>query len=280
MKMKYPTGVKELDSLLSGGYECKILTQFYGHTKAGKTTLAAYVPIGQIYKYYKEIKGGLPPNHKFFVVDGDGGFDSDRAEQVWKGIGLADEDIQTIQKNLAYWQPTSFGEQHTIIMKVIPEIIEPSKKEKKKEVVAPLYPLVLIADPLIAEYRGHVLTTPRKFKMVVVGESTGKLDRQLIKFRSLAVKYNCPAIITSWPGSEVGQQMKTRNGEPPPTPEQEMIGGRAFGFLPKTIIELQIPFKGLPLRQAVIDKHRSQPEGLSCQFRLTDKGIEPFGVAE
>lgn len=278
--MKYTTGVKELDDLLGGGYECKILTEFYGPTKAGKTTLASYVPIGQIYKYYKEFKGGLPPNHKFFLVDGDGGFDSDRAAQVWRGIGLTEEDIKIIEKSLLYWQPTSFHEQHTIIMKEIPNIIEPSKNKKKQEQAVPIYPLVLIADPLIAEYRGHVLTTPRQYKMVTIGESTGKLDRQLIKMRSLAVKYNCPAIVTSWPGSEAGQQMKTKNGQPPPKPEQDMIGGRAFGFLPKTIIELQIPFEGLPIRKAIINKHRSKPEGLSCQFRLTDKGVEPLTQGE
>jgi DNA repair protein RadB len=275
--MKYTTGVKELDDLLSGGYESRIVTQFYGPTKSGKTTLAAYTPIGQVYKYYKESKGGIPSNHKFFVVDGDGGFDHDRAEQVWRGMQLTEEDIEEIRKNLLYWQPTSFGEQHTIIMKEIPSIIEPStSKDKKKQTAQPIYPLLLVADPLIAEYRGHVLTTPRRFKMVVVGESTGKLDREIIKLRQLAVKYGCPAIITSWPGSDVGKMMKTEDGKPPPAAEQNMIGGRAFGFIPKTIIELQILVKGLPLRRAVIEKHRAKPEGLSCQFRLTDRGVESF----
>lgn len=276
--MKYSTGCQALDDLLGGGYECRILTQFFGSTKAGKTTLAAYVPIGQIYKYYKEQKGGLPPNHKFFIVDGDGGFDSERAWQVWRGIGLSEEDIKEVERNLLYWQPTSFSEQHNIIITEIPNIIEPAKKENKKasQPVEPIYPLLLVADPLIAEYRGHVLTTPRKFKMVVIGESTGKLDRQLIKLRSLAVRYNCPAIVTSWPGSMVGAAMKTEEGTPPPTAEQAMIGGRAFGFIPKTIVELQIPIKGLPLRKAVLYKHRSKPEGLHCTFRLTDTGISDF----
>jgi len=56
--------------------------------------------------------------------------------------------------------------------------------------------------------------------------------------------------------------------------EIPMIGGRAFGYLPKIIVELRIPNEGEPIREAYLFKARGMPAGKSVQFKLCDSGIE------
>jgi len=252
--MKYSTGSKALDELF-GGYYTRVVHEFYGPTKAGKTTLSSYVPIGRIYNSIVQSKGSLPPKARFFVIDGDGGFDFERAEQVWKGLGI--ENTEDVFDHLVYWQPTSFEEQHNIIAKELNKQI----KEKSYQ------PLFIAADPLVAIYRGIILRTSHKYRMVTIGDYTGKLDLELITLRHIAVKYNIPVVVTSWPGSKAGEGM----GAPPA--EIPVIGGRAFGFMPKLMVELRIPKDGCLVREAFLYKHRSKPEGRSCYFKLTDAGI-------
>jgi len=42
----------------------------------------------------------------------------------------------------------------------------------------------------------------------------------------------------------------------------------------KIIIELTIPVDRMPMRKAILIKHRAKPVGLEAVFRLTGKGIE------
>jgi len=256
--MQYTTGCKALDELF-GGYYTRVVHEVYGPTKAGKTTLSAYVPIGQIYKTIMEKSRSVPSKGRFFVVDGDGGFDFERAEQIWRGIGI--ENPEDVFNRLSYWQPTEFKEQHNVITVDI-------KQEIKKKGYIPLF---IAADPLIAIYRGIVLRTSHKFRMVTIGDYTGKLDLQLVTLRHLAVKYNIPVVVSSWPGSPAGQAMGGPKGETP------VIGGRAFGFMPKLMVELRIPKDGSLVREAFLYKHRSKPEGRSCYFKLTENGVADVG---
>jgi len=267
--MRFTTGSKALDFIF-GGYEPGVITEFYGVSQSCKTTLCCYVPIGQIYRHWKKTRPELLKSHKFYIVDGDGGFDFERAAQVWKGMGCTDEEVEEIISRISYFQPTAFAEQHNVIMHTIPELITPLKKDQAKGAV-PVPPLLLAADPLIAIYRDKMLTTPRKFKMVQTGEYTGKLGMELNKFRHLSVKFRCPCLVSSWPGSPVRMHAK---GEVAKQPEQPMIGGRAFGFMGKIIIELTIPVDRMPMRKAILIKHRAKPVGLEAVFRLTGKGIE------
>jgi len=267
--MRYLTGCKALDDLF-GGYQTKVITQVYGPTKSGKTTLSAYVPIGRIYQQLKRALGDkFPKNGRFFVVDGDGGFDFERAEQVWRGIGLSDDDVNDIKERLIFWQPTTFKEQHEILAsegKKKPSTIQRLIKEDK------LKPLLVCADPLTAIYRGIILRTSHKMRLVTIGDYTGKLDLQLVSLRGIAVKEDCPVTISSWDVSPLSY-VKIGDEEPKP-PEQPMIGGRAFGYIPKCIVELRILQEGSPVREAYLYKHRSRPEGKTAVFRLSDKGIE------
>lgn len=255
--MKYSTGCKALDELF-GGYYARVVHEVFGPTKAGKTTLSAYVPIGRI---HLTLGSKLPPNGKFVMIDGDGGFDFERAEQVWKGMGITDPN--EIFDKLEYYQPTEFKEQHDIITGL--------NKEIKGKGWRPLF---VSADPLIAIYRGIVLRTSHQFRMVTIGDYTGKLDLQLVSLRRIAVTYNAPVVISSWPGSEAGAALKA------PPKEIPVIGGRAFGFMPKVMLELRIPVDGVPIRECFLFKHRSKPDGTSCYFKLTESGIVDVDEAD
>jgi len=249
-KTKYSTGCKSLDDLF-GGYEIGTLHEFYGETKAGKTTLSCYVPIANIYLYWKE-KNKLPKNPAFIVVDGDGGFDYDRALEVFEITGEPEKVVDLIK----FYQPTEFDELMKIVSKEIPTLVSEEK----------LSPLLISVDPIVAIYRGIVLRTPGKFKMSVMGQYTGKIDLLLVVLRKLAVDYGCPSIITSWKGSKVGEAMGADEGEVP------MIGGRAMGFLAKVVVELKT-LEGA-MREAVLWKHRSKPDGSTCKFRLSGSGVD------
>jgi len=243
----YSTGSERLDKLF-GGYETGILTEFFGGTGTGKTTLAGYVPIKQIYLKHKP----LAEKQKFIFIDGDGGFDLERAKQIWG------EHFKDIYEHLLYYQPTKFEEQHELITKKLQGFI----KERS------IKPLFIAADSMTAIYRGQVARTANRYKAATIGTLTGKLDLQLVRLRQLAVEYNCPCVVTTWTSSPVGKSLGA-------TAELPMIGGRAFGFLAKCVVRLDIAeteegFK----RFAVLLKHRSRPLGLSTEFEIVQEGVK------
>lgn len=280
---KYSTGLPELDALF-GGYQ-STLTEFYGEQGTGKTTLSAYWPITRIAVELKEKFGEIPEAGMFIMLDGDGGFDFDRAEQIWKENGLGPEEIK---KHLYYKEFTAFKEHHNFITKELEDLIE-IKKWK---------PLLVTFDPATAIYRGIVLRTDMVHRATTIGTYTGKLDLQLGNLRHLGVLYDCPIIVSSWPQSKissammesqlrkeskelskmniVGKQLLKRLEERrrQMKPEIPIVGGRAFGFLPKIIVELRRIDEASPMREAYLFKARGLPSGRTAKFKLSDKGIE------
>jgi len=56
--------------------------------------------------------------------------------------------------------------------------------------------------------------------------------------------------------------------------ESPCIGGRAFEFLPKVIVELRMVEEGSPEREAYLFKIRGGKSGGTARFKLSDLGIE------
>lgn len=259
----YTTGSKSLDNLF-GGFNKGVLHCFFGPTGSGKTTLAIYTPIANI---YKAEKANLTDKHKFFIIDGDGGFDIDRATDCWEANGLKANDIA---KHLITWEPTEFSDQHKIFSGgkggALGELETMISEEK-------CIPLLITADPMVAHYRGIVMRTDMSVRAMVLGNYTAKLDLQVSHMRQLAKSYNCPSIMTSWPASPVGAAM-AKDG---PGGEIPIIGGRAFGFFPKITVELRAKrdkvTEQFTERTAILFKHRSRPVGTSCNYTITDKGV-------
>ena len=246
--MKYTFGSKALDEL-AGGLETGILTMLYGETSTAKTTLGAYQPTVSIAKTYE-----LEKSDRFIIVDCDGGFDKERVKQIWKANKLDEKDMVA---HLEYFQPTDFAEQHKLITEM-----EKKVKDGKWS------PKLIVCDSMTSIYRGIVLRTDQKYKASTSGIYTGKLDLQLSVMRSIAVNHDCPAIITTWPVSPISAAMGT-------IPEQDFIGGRAYGFLPKCILKVEMVADPSPvLRKVVLKKHRSKRPGDSCLIEICDAGIK------
>jgi len=255
---KYSTHCKTLDELF-GGYEAGgVIHLVYGVTMAGKTTLATYIPIMSISKYFYENIGKLPSHSCFIVIDTDGGFSPQRLEQILKANNLPSDEI--LDRVLIY-RPIEFSEQHTFITKELPDMIK-SKNIK---------PLLISLDPAIAIYRHIVLTTPAQYLADTIRQYTGKLDAQLVVLRAIGSRFNSVVTVTSWTRSIVGKILGAES-------EVAMIGGREMGFLPKTILFLDIIKKSeeelTPYRIAVLYKHREKELGKQVIFKLSDRGVE------
>ena len=250
-------GVKEIDETI-GKIKEGTLTLFYGPTGSAKTTLSTYIPIMRI---ITEL-GGVSENEKFVVVDGDGGFDIDRFKQILSNNGINFDDIKD---NIIYFDTTEFSEQHNVITKEIPKMIKDNN-----------YKLLLISvDPITATYRGIVMRTDMTHRMARIGEYGGKIDLQAVSVRRLAVEYKCPAFVTTWTASKVGRAFVKKDEEYTP-PEMPFIGTRVLGFLPKTIAEIKVPNRYSPFRKLLLWKARGLPAGLTADFQLTNRGIEPL----
>jgi RecA/RadA recombinase len=233
---------------MTGGLETGILTMAYGETSTGKTTLGAYQPTVSISKTYE-----LEKNDRFIIIDCDGGWDFERVQQIWKANKL---DVKQMVAHVEYYQPTDFAEQH--------EIVTSLEKKIKTEKWNPKF---VVCDSMTSIYRGIVLRSDMKFKASTSGIYSGKLDLQLSTLRSIAVDWKCPAVVTSWPISPMSEAMGSK-------PEQDFIGGRAFGFLPKTILRLEATdMKGV-IRRVVLKKHRSRPPGDSCLIEIGEAGVK------
>jgi RecA/RadA recombinase len=249
MGEKHSFGSKALDEL-TGGLESGILTEIYGETSTGKTTLGAYMPICNI-----ACEGEFEKDDRFIVIDADGGHDAERAMQIWKHHKLKVEDIVT---HTEYFQPTEFAEQHDLISHLDTRIKE-----------AGWNPLLITADAMTAIYRGIFLRTDMKHKMSVVGTYTGKLDLQLATLRGIAVNHKCPVIATNWTMSGVGMR---KEGEA--RPDLDFIGGRAFGYLGKTILKLEnILDEKRVIKKVTLKKHRAKKPGEFVNIELWDGGI-------
>jgi RecA/RadA recombinase len=254
---KYSWGVKELDEL-TGGIQ-SILTLIFGETASGKTTLAAYIPITRITLELKQKLGEIPEEGKFIVIDGDGGFDSDRFKQILETNGIS---YSEVLKHLIYSEVTEFDKQHNIVKELSGRI--------EKEGIKPLF---IAFDPMTAIYRGIILRTDMKYRASVISTYTGKLDLQLSTLRHLSVVYDIPVIVTTWPSSPVGEAFGVKSEIP-------FIGGRQMGFLPKMILKLSIVREGYPEREAYLWKSKTLTSGRKCYFKLSDKGIEELSEEE
>ena len=94
------------------------------------------------------------------------------------------------------------------------------------------------------------------------GELDGRrsLTEQIINLLNIARSKKIPVIITNQVYTDIDKKILNS------------IGGQALKHIPEAIIRLEKV--GVGKRKAIIEKHRSIPEGLSVEFYLTEKGVE------
>lgn len=251
-RFSYPNGIDRLTGVIDGG----TLMLIYGPQNVGKTTLAGYIPIVEIYR-----QNELEDGHVFIFLDGDGGFSFERFGQI------AGKDYDDIKARLIYRETVDFGDQHDLL--ATGPGGSPSKLEKEL-IDKGLKPALITFDPFSAAYRGIVTRTDQTHKASTIQQYAGKLDLQLQSMRGMGVHNKCPVIVTTWPSSPVGAALAKEG-----TIQNEIpfVGGRALGFYPKVIIEIKPMKFGSGERVAVLFKHRSRPVGAAVKFRLVDEGI-------
>ncbi len=219
--MKLPTGSKCLDSLLDGGIETGTITQIYGASGTGKTSICLMLS-------YNTAKSG----YKVAYVDTEG-LSPERVSQIFE-----DKDVL---KNVFVYDVIDFKQQSSAIK----ELARLCKDEEVK---------LIVVDSFTFLYRSELEDVERQIKV------KRELIAQLTFLLGLARKFDLAVVITN----QVFADVKTG--------EERPLGGPSIDHISKVIIGLERLNKH---RKAVLVKHRSKPEGMSCTFMITNRGIEP-----
>ena len=219
--MKLPTGSKCLDSLLEGGVETGAITQIFGASGTGKTSICLMLA-------YTTAKSG----YKVAYIDTEG-LSPERVNQIF-------QDKEAL-KNVLIYDVIDFKQQSSAIK----ELAKICKDEKLK---------LIIVDSFTFLYRSELEDVERQIKV------KRELIAQLTFLLGLARKFDLAVVITN----QVFTDVKTGDEKP--------LGGPSLDHITKVIIGLEKIDKQ---RRAILIKHRSKPEGMSCTFMITDRGVEP-----
>jgi len=220
--MKIPTGSRCLDELLGGGIETGTVTQIFGASGTGKTSICLMLS-------YNAVLSGF----KVAYIDTEG-ISAERVNQIFK-------DKEKL-KDVYIYDVIDFKQQSSAIK----ELAKLCKEEEKLKVV--------IVDSFTFLYRSELEDVDRQVK------AKRELIAQLTFLLGLARKFDLAVVITNQVFTDV------KSGEEKP------LGGPSIDHISKVIIGLE---KLNDKRRAILLKHRSKPEGSSCLFKITDRGIEP-----
>ncbi|MBS3816190.1 MAG: DNA repair and recombination protein RadB [Candidatus Thermoplasmatota archaeon] len=219
--MRLSTGCNSLDSLLGGGIESGIITEFFGKGGSGKSNICLQLAKNIALKDKKSI-----------YIDTEG-VSIERLEQI------SGKKSEKILKNTLFFRAHSFSEQGDFIQKSS-KLVSESDGEIS----------LVIVDCFTVFYRTLLNKEGEE-------DLSARLGRQLIELMKIARKEDIPVVITT-------QVYESDDGKRP-------VGGHILYHNAKTITLLKI--LNSHLRKGVLKKHRSQPEGKSGKFKITEKGI-------
>ena len=152
---------------------------------------------------------------------------------------IAGEDFDLVMQNLLVFDVVNFDSQERSIDKAV------------KMVQSDIGVGMIIVDSITSLYRPTGKEDERSERKSLVGQSQ--------KLSSIAREKKIPVLVTSQVYTDVE------------TGTFESLGGNALMHNSKSIIRFDRA--GLGMRRAVLIKHRSIPEGITAQFRLTPDGI-------
>jgi len=220
--MKISTGSVCLDRLLGGGVETGTVTQIFGASGTGKTSICLMIANSAINQGYKVA-----------YIDTEG-ISPERMNQIF----VDKENLKMIY----IYDVVDFKQQSVAIK----ELAKLCKDEKDLKVA--------IIDSFTFLYRSELENYEKQVK------AKRELIAQLTFLLGLARKFDLAVIITNQMFTDV------RTGEEKP------LGGPSIDHISKVILGLE---RINDKRRVILIKHRSKPEGESCEFRITDRGIEP-----
>jgi len=219
--MLIPTGSKCLDSLLGGGVESGTVTQLYGHSGTGKTTICLMLARSLLENF---------DDFRVAYIDTEG-LSTERIKQIFPDTSLF--------SNVYVYEVYEFKHQKNALK----EAEKLCRTEKIK---------LLIVDSFTSLYRSELEDESRQVKR--------ELTSQLTFLLGIARKYDLAVVITNQMFTDV------RTGEDKP------LGGTSIDHLSKIIVSLE---KLGEFRRATLIKHRWLKEGRSCEYKITNRGIEP-----
>ncbi len=154
---------------------------------------------------------------------------------------ICDKNYNKVNKEILFFSPNSLAEQETMVQEAV-RIIENGSKIG-----------LLILDSGTLYYRMSLGSDDEQKQRQI-------LARQIILLLATARKFDLPVIITN----QVFQDIETNTISP--------IGGHILLHNAKAIIKLEKVTDNV--RRAIIIKHRSIPEGVNTEFKITNSGIE------
>jgi DNA repair protein RadB len=151
---------------------------------------------------------------------------------------IAGSDAATIAKDVLVYEPINLEQQYSSI-KELDKVVKENVGLVVLDSATTFYRLALNNGDNIALRRG--------------------LANQIAHLHRIARKYDVAVVITNQVYTEID------SGQLRP------VGGTMIEHLSKAIVKLE--HIGTGRRRAVILKHRSRPEGLSCEFHITQQGV-------
>jgi DNA repair protein RadB len=242
VETKISAGSFDLNKFLYGGYENDIITTIYGPGGSGKTNFCLLVAVSQAKK-----------GNKVIYVDTEGGFSSDRVNQILK---TETHLLDSVLKNILILKPTSFKEQEDSFSQLL-------KYVKQGDIS------LIIIDSIAMLYRlelGDAIKTEDNENIKAVNR---KLANQLRILTEIARKQNIPVVVTNQVYSQFVRDENEKMEK-----QFSMVGGDLLKYWSKCIMELQ-NYRGK--RTLVLRKHRSMPEK-ELDFEITNDGVKKRGL--
>ncbi len=240
--VKISAGAFELNKFLHGGYETDIITTLYGPGGSGKTNFCMLVAVSRARK-----------GEKVIFVDTEGGFSSERADQI---LGGNKEQLKRTLENIFILKPTSFKEQ------------EDAFKILLKQVKSGDISLIII-DSIAMLYRLELGDAIKSQESEQIQEVNRKLANQLRQLNEIARKENIPVLVTNQVYSSFIKDESDYKER-----QVSMVGGDLLKYWSKCLIELK-NYSGR--RKIILKKHRSLPEK-ELSFEITNSGIKKKGI--
>lgn len=157
MECKLSSGNNDLDQLLGGGYEPRIITQFFGEPAGGKSTLCQMAAVSC-----------LKSGKRVVYIDSEG-FSTERFRQI------AGDETDVLVENLFLFEPLDFEEQGLMI-------------GNAEQVLRSRNGGLIVMDSATALYRTDLERGQ---------EALRALTRQMVCLLGLSRKYDLPVIITN-----------------------------------------------------------------------------------
>ncbi len=231
---KITTGSRNLDALLGGGIETKMITEFFGEYGSGKTQICHQLAVNV---QLPPEKGGL--GARAVYIDTEGTFRWERIEAMAKRWGL---DPDQVMENIYYVRAINSDHQMAIVEELFKFVPQHNVK-------------LVIVDSVTSHFRAEYPGRER------LAERQQKLNRHLHQLARLAELYDVAVVITN----QVMARPDVVWGDP-----TQAVGGHVLYHAPGIRVQLRKARGNKRIARIVDAPHLPENETV---FVITDQGI-------